>query len=389
MKPLTLLRVAGINIAAVSIGLLVFEKIAKEANFINLPTTLNRSIRLREHMPYMDKYIRPDANYMRTVDSLEQKNYRLRTDSNGFIIPSGSASKASTTILFLGGSTTECMYVDEDKRFPYLVATKLSNPLQEVRTLNGGVSGNTSVHSMNTLLNKGLASKPNIVVMMHNINDLAILLRTRGNYWLSSNWMDDEGRSLIYTVKPTVEVFVRHNFPITVHGLRVLKSYFSQLKDRVLPVSSTKHVVFSAPENQFKNPLTLKERALIHSEFRKSLIRFVYVVQASGSTPVLMTQMNRVTEDPPQFLKSQINESLREYGLNYAEFRNIYSDFNRIIRAVAREHNIPLIDLAKDVPQTKDYMYDFMHLNNKGSALVADIVANNLRLLLIASTHND
>ena len=58
-------------------------------------------------------------------------------------------------------------------------------------------------------------------------------------------------------------------------------------------------------------------------------------------------------------------------GIEYVEQ---YQDFNNIIRDVAKSENVLIIDLAKEIPQTKDFIYDGIHLNEKGSLLVADII---------------
>ena len=47
-------------------------------------------------------------------DSLAQKPYVLRVDRQGFIMPSKIHDHPDLTIAFLGGSTTECIYVDEN-----------------------------------------------------------------------------------------------------------------------------------------------------------------------------------------------------------------------------------------------------------------------------------
>ena len=51
---------------------------------------------------------------------------------------------------------------------------------------NGGVSGAHSLHSIVKLVGSGLNMKPQIVVFMHNINDMATLVRG-GNYWSNIN----------------------------------------------------------------------------------------------------------------------------------------------------------------------------------------------------------
>ena len=143
-----------------------------------------RSVNLREWRPLIDIARTPSQNEMAGVERLEQKPYRLRTDINGLIVgPEQALDNNSAEIIFFGGSTTECMYVDEPFRFPYLVGEQLvrSNG-QSVRSLNGGVSGNHSMHSTINMLAKGVPLKPVAVVLMNNVNDLSLLAKT-GNYW--------------------------------------------------------------------------------------------------------------------------------------------------------------------------------------------------------------
>ena len=55
----------------------------------------------------------------------------------------------------------------------------------KINTYSSGVSGNNSMHSINILLNKILPLDPQVVVMMHNWNDLIVLLY-EGGYWNDS-----------------------------------------------------------------------------------------------------------------------------------------------------------------------------------------------------------
>jgi len=50
------------------------------------------------------------------------------------------------------------------------------------RPSGSGVGGNNSLHSIDILVNKVIPIKPDIVVMMHNINDLVTLIYDQ-TYW--------------------------------------------------------------------------------------------------------------------------------------------------------------------------------------------------------------
>jgi hypothetical protein len=126
-------------------------------------------------------------DFQKSVDATLRRSFRLVTNRDGLILgPSQYAQRDSLSvcdILFMGGSTTECKFVDDSLRFPYRVAKPLSEALgRRVVTLNAGMSGNNTFHSIVNLVNIGLSYKPKVVVLMHNINDLAVLCRT-GSYF--------------------------------------------------------------------------------------------------------------------------------------------------------------------------------------------------------------
>ena len=73
------------------------------------------------------------------------------------------------SIVFLGGSTTEQLYVSENQRWQSILERNFNG---SVKIYNGGVSGNNIIHSTLNLVAKVLPLQPKYVVLMHNINDL-------------------------------------------------------------------------------------------------------------------------------------------------------------------------------------------------------------------------
>jgi hypothetical protein len=144
--------------------------------------TERRYINLREYQPNLDVTDTPPNKAVRESDGLVQKPYRVRTDAHGFILPYHHYARPDLTIFFLGGSTTACIYVDEDSRYPYLAGNLLEQKTgKKITSINAGAGGNNSLHSLDILLNKIIPLKPDVVVMMHNINDLVALIYDR-NY---------------------------------------------------------------------------------------------------------------------------------------------------------------------------------------------------------------
>ena len=90
-----------------------------------------------------------------------------------------------------------------------------------------------------------------------------------------------------------------------------------------------------------------------------------------------MTQQNRLGSSPDDKILNSMKR-LIEKGVTYEQYRQLYIQFESIIRQTAVEEKIPCIDLDIRIPKTKEYIYDVVHLNNNGSVLAAQVISNEL-----------
>lgn len=311
---------------------------------------IQRFIRLKEHRPFL---------------SLSG----LRIDSNGFIVPSEIHNNPNINIAFLGGSTTECRVVSENTRYPYLVGRIIEKQTGlKVNSYNSGISGNTSIHSIDILLNKVVPLTPSIVVMMHNVNDLSTLL-LEGSYWNNS-----PTRSLVVRTKPTKDFLLELKnifIPNLYYEWKAISNFVRQWLDQK-PVGEFDHV---------KGQKKINQTYLI-SEFKKNLKLFISICRIRGIAPVLMTQASRLKDNPDDLIIELTKPLQADYQLAYTDYKEIYDLFNQATRDVGEEHNVLVIDLARKVPQEKEYIYDIAHYNDNGSKFVAEIISNELLSLL-------
>ena len=177
-----------------------------------------RHIRLREHSPFLDKMISPVVEDFKYSDKLPDKDYAFSTDKYGFIKPSLPYTTANLTLAFIGGSTTECMFIDTEKRFPYLTGKLLSNENYKVNAINSGVAGNDTLNSINIYLNKIIPLQPDIAILMHNINDLSLLL------YENTYWNQNEYRSPIIHEDKSIKAFLKTLLPNTYEFLFRIKA---------------------------------------------------------------------------------------------------------------------------------------------------------------------
>jgi hypothetical protein len=334
---------------------------------------IKRYVKLRESRPLYADVLLPPPNTMDISDSLVKKGYPFRIDENGFILPSKIHPDPQLTLAFLGGSTTECAYVDEENRFPYRVG-RLLEQKTGLRTdsYNAGKAGNTSLHSLDILLNKVIPVKPDVAIMMDNVNDLAVLLFEK-TYWTKNPY-----RSPLVEIKPSFKTAMK-NIEDSFHIIRDLSfPYLSrQLKTFYHYVVGNKSNVDEF-EQARGHKIQVDKQKLV-SEFSMNLQTFINISRARKITPVLMTMANRLKDHPDPFILSLERKTVETgTGLNYKDFKDLVDLFNQTIREVAVANNVLVIDLDRKVPKEKALMYDFVHLNDAGSKYVADIIAAEL-----------
>lgn len=333
-----------------------------------------RSIILREFDPGQRTYIAPSPLYLEGTDSLEAKEYLLRIDNNGFIetgnIKASNSSDEDLSILFLGGSTTETIYVEEHNRFPSIVERELTARLNiNVEVKNGGVSANNAMHSLLKLIAVGLEDKPDYAVLMHNINDASLLVKT-GSYWLAlKSTALVQGNAEIRN-QDNPEKF---NPLVLARDIKniLFPNLYTYFKPRLFPglgpIIAVDEFEMIRKDQELIDPLKIK------AEFRNALISFVELCRIWNVEPVLMTQFNRINENEPLFQLAYKNDkSDKRMPMN--KFIELYHDFNEIIRTVAKDRNVLFIDLAKRVPASPKYIYDTVHLNDTGSIMVGNIL---------------
>ena len=318
--------------------------------------TDTRHIRLRENSPHLNLMLSPSEAKLKISENLENKAYAFATDKNGFLLPAFTHTNPDLTLAFIGGSTTECMYVDADKRFPYLISKQLNNDSRRVNAINAGVSGNDSLNSINAYLNKVVPMKPDIAILMHNINDLSTLLHE------ASYWNNNDYRSPIIQEDKSLKTFLKALMPNSFELLYRVKSSLSDPVDE-----------FAHGRSQTKTI----DAERIYGLFKDNLNIFISISKAKGIQPILMTQANRFTETPDQVVVDSF-KVLESLGINYIQFKNLFDGMNEQIRQVAIENNIMLIDLAKEIPPSKEYIVDTVHFNNTGSELVAKVITAQL-----------
>lgn len=284
-----------------------------------MKTKPRRHIRLKEWACNHNKTLQPKEEYLEfTNGSLVDQEYKLRTNSEGFILPKKIKERPvlenTKKIFFFGDSFVEQVYSDEEKRIFSVVQDEVAKE-QDIICLNGGYSGATSLNLFNSILNKIQPNSNSIIFFVVPSNDVLALKYNRG-YWCY-------GDQRYTPVLPVAEIKEKFNDSLNLdHLLGVVKS----IKEYC---------------DNFSMPFLLAT--------------FPYV--------------NRDYENQPWYQKRY--GARRSYSDLIAQRKSV----NELIRTLSASKNIPLCDLEKAFSGSPTDFYDDLHLNHKGGDAVGRYVA--------------
>lgn len=207
---------------------------------------------------------------------------------------------------------------------------------------------------------------------MHAVNDLTHLSKTL-SYWNSPN-----SRSLIVGKIDVDEKNLAYK-SMLLNILREMKNIlFPNIWIKIRPLFQ--EYVESAQDEWLEYrgqtyDYEVIDKAL-QEQFTASLKSFVRVSRSWGIEPILMTQPNRIKNND-EFIKTGYEKNPQP--VSYDNFVRLYAKTNEIVRKVAKDEKVFLIDLDSQIPSTNRYIYDSVHLNNQGSELVAEKITMALR----------
>ncbi len=274
----------------------------------------------------------------RSALHLDPPKVRFRTDARGYIEPTQRIADPEFTLAFQGGSTTECLVVQEDLRWPNQVAVQLELLGFRVNALNAGRAGNTARDALVNLVEVVSRDRPDVVLLMHAINDAGLL--AAGGYALRAPKPDGWRAGARWLL----ETASAHSSLVALVRRR---SGFEREVPRPAP----------AAEEADPGPYAEQVRAWLRT------------ARALGSEPVLITE-------PLSTFRNELTPPWTDAAALAA--------FNERLRALGREEGVAVVDLAALVQAEPEFgspekiYYDGMHVNDAGARIYGRLVAEAL-----------
>jgi lysophospholipase L1-like esterase len=285
-------------------------------------------------------------------------------------------------VFMVGGSTTECFYLDDKDDIARVVQRELSAVAPEdttIRVYNVGLSGAASDDHVAMISQRLVHLEPDLVVVFCGINDLS---RSIYNY--------DYRHYVEYQPAYRKPWFKR--WPMQLQLVRRL-SYFRQRVRR------------DAQRLQEQRPLVSNYAGLVglqrsvpptdtpprtnETSYATNLRSIAGLATGNDFKLVFMTQQTtwNSTVDPSaknrHWMRYRAGVQNGDATTTGITFREDFMDaamerLNDTMRAVSVEAHVPLHDLARTLPKSTEFFYDDCHFNTAGAARAGKELADFL-----------
>jgi|GEM_PF-6000529 len=278
-------------------------------------------------------------------------------------------TKGVCRIAVVGGSGAFDLNKRDDNTWAAQLESNLSRAMQvRVEVLNAGTPGYSTWQAYRQLKTKVIRWKPDLVLLYELFND-SLYFAHDNRQEIIEGWKRNGSADYIG--------WLAHPNPL----LDFLSACIPRTMDfaRMYGVSLQKRRSGADNDRFWKNPRcdwTLQAGGLaFYEENRRNTARFL---QQAGPIPLgIVSQASLIRETNTPEETAWILYGLR--GMNHQELWKAYRAARTIDNEVAAtEPNAFLIDAYSQIPASLDYFVDEVHLNDRGGALLARIIADAL-----------
>lgn len=282
------------------------------------------------------------------------------------------------TIVTVGGSTTECFDLAENKTWPHDLGVNLQRHFNHLWLNNAGLSGNSTFGHYILMQDYLVKLKPKVVIFLVGINDLGI----RGERDFDQRIHGVNFRSL----ERFLASLAVHS-ELATAALNLYRYYF--------PKSTMINNQNDPQETDFKKlphfEVSDAARAALikdHQDhylkpYKTRLERLITICREHTILPVLVTQPVLYGGGVDEASGVDLDHRFVAKDMDGATAWQVLELYNDITREVGREQGVLVIDLARQMPKNSTYYFDLMHYTNAGAAKVADIIATQLTPFLV------
>lgn len=279
-------------------------------------------------------------------------------------------AKKHLSIITIGGSTTECHFLNDQHTWPFLLGQKLGDSLHNLWLNNAGLDGHSTYGHLILLNDHVKKLKPSVVIFLTGINDVETASPSfHDNLSTKGAWSDF--KHYVFENSEVLNLFLNLS-----RGWRAQK--FNNTTHKMLVLNKDQQL--NIPDSVISKRLL--DQLPYLTAYRNRLLQLIDTCRANNILPVLITQPNQFGAGKDSLTGADLELFALEPGLNGKLLWRMLEAYNDVVRTLGREKQIPVIDLARLMPKNSFYFYDASHFTNAGAEKVAALLATQLLTIL-------
>jgi lysophospholipase L1-like esterase len=265
-----------------------------------------------------------------------------------------------TKVVCMGGSTTECFYLNDGKDWPNVLGKKLREERPQLWLNNAGMDGQSSFGNLAMLKQYIIEIKPDYIILMCGLNDIG--LQTPGTFDTYDNtWFK--------------KVYNFLELPSTIVNIsRAGDAKKADLQHRFFKDISKEEKLVLSDSQILKQ---LKEQQKFLPAYRERITEFAKLCKANGIKLIFVSQAILFSDEPDLLTDVQLGE-IKTGNTNGKGKSLMLKMYNKATFDVAEKMNVPFINLSARLPKDSRFFYDGYHFTNDGAEMAADIIYDEI-----------
>ena len=276
------------------------------------------------------------------------------------------------SIVAVGGSTTECFALAEDRDWPSVLGRLLSANFRDAWVNNAGLNGHTTRGHLLLLEQYLMELKPKVILFLIGLND--------ANFPYNSKTFDerilDESRQGFISrgFQKSRRWLLNHS-----HALALVVQTYRQMRAKEWGFVASEYEVDFRKVAETGNTPTAAQRAreletLVKADyygFESRVRKLVELTHSIDAIPVFMTQPGLAGDAVDDATNLDLSKLIDSMAIRTELV-------NRRLIELSRELDFFVIDLASQMPKSTNLYYDLWHFSNAGAEVVAEISYRSL-----------
>jgi len=284
------------------------------------------------------------------------------------------------SIITVGGSTTECFYLSDNKTWSALLGENLKEKFPKVWVNNAGLDGHSTFGHELLIKEHIIKLSPDFIILLVGANDV-------GNEGYTTQMLGhvkdgvhfDSIESFVKSVSLYSEVMA-----LTLNFYKFMRAKSKGLAHNNLELENSKQVEY--PESNLQEIL-LRHEVVFIPEYEERLRRIIQITKENNIEVIFITQPALFGRGIDNTTGVNLEGVETGGGLSgYTQWK-ILELYNNATEKVAEEEGVFYIDLANKLPKDSKYYYDFYHYTNEGAEEISSILSKDLNDYLITLRH--